>query len=89
MLFGIGVCRTDIVSGIGSHVEAAKRNIHFNNSTMIKRFEWIKRNRDNENLNSFNINLKSYNLVSNRLKLPRACKLKLIINEIKPIIKIG
>ena len=38
-----------------------KRNIHFNNSTMFKRFEWIKRNRDNENLNSFNINLKSYN----------------------------
>ena len=59
--FGIGVCRTDIVSGIGSHVEAAKRNIHFNNSTMFKRFEWIKRNRNNENLNSFNINLKSYN----------------------------
>ena len=59
--FGIGVCRTDIVSGIGSHVEAAKRNIHFNNSTMFKRFEWIRRNRDNENLNSFNINLKSYN----------------------------
>ena len=59
--FGIGACRTDIVSGIGSHVETAKRNIHFNNSTMFKRFEWIKRNRDNENLNSFNINLKSYN----------------------------
>jgi len=59
--FGIGSCRTDIVSGIGSHVEAAKKNIHFNNSTMFKRFEWIKRNRDNENLNSFNINLKSYN----------------------------
>ena len=59
--FGIGACRTDIVSGIGSHVETAKKNIHFNNSTMFKRFEWIKRNRDNENLNSFNINLKSYN----------------------------
>ena len=59
--FGIGACRTDIVSGIGSHVEVAKKNIHFNNSTMFKRFEWIKRNRDNENLNSFNINLKSYN----------------------------
>ena len=59
--FGIGACRTDIVSGIGSHVETAKRNIHFNNSTMFKRFEWIKRNRDNENLNSFNINFKSYN----------------------------
>ena len=28
---------------------------------MFKRFEWIKRNRDNENLNSFNINLKYYN----------------------------
>ena len=59
--FGIGACRTDIVSGIGSHVETAKRDIHFNNSTMFKRFEWIKRNRNSENLNSFNINLKSYN----------------------------
>ncbi|MFL2897449.1 MAG: autotransporter outer membrane beta-barrel domain-containing protein [Candidatus Pelagibacter sp.] len=59
--FGIGACRTDIVSGIGSHVEVAKKNIHFNNSTMFKRFEWIKRNRDSENLNNFNVNLKSYN----------------------------
>ena len=59
--FGIGVCRTDIVSGIGSHVLSAKRNIQHNNSTMFKRFEWIKRNRNNENLNSFNINLNSYN----------------------------
>ena len=59
--FGIGVCRTDIVGGIGSHVLSAKRNIQHNNSTMFKRFEWIKRNRNNENLNSFNINLNSYN----------------------------
>ena len=39
--FGIGVCRTDIVGGIGSHVLSAKRNIQHNNSTMFKRFEWI------------------------------------------------
>ena len=42
-------------------LEFAKKNIHYNNSTLFKRFEWIKRNRNNENLNSFNINLKSYN----------------------------
>ena len=59
--FGIGVCRTDIVSGIGAHLDAANKNIQYNNSALFKRFEWIKRNRDSENLNSFNINLKSYN----------------------------
>ena len=37
------------------------KEIFSNNSTMFKRFEWIKRNRNNENLNSFNINLNSYN----------------------------
>ena len=59
--FGIGACRTDIVSGIGAHLDAAKKNIQYNNASLFKRFEWIKRNRDSENLNSFNINLKSYN----------------------------
>ena len=59
--FGIGVCRTDIVSGIGAHLDAANKNIQYNNSALFKRFEWIKRNRDSENLNSFNLNLKSYN----------------------------
>jgi len=59
--FGVGACVADTASNIGSHVESAKKNIHFNNSTIFKRFEWIKRNRDNENLNSFNINFKSYN----------------------------
>ena len=59
--FGIGACRTDIVSGIGAHLDAANKNIQYNNSALFKRFEWIKRNRDSENLNSFNLNLKSYN----------------------------
>ena len=59
--FGVAVCMADTASNIVSNVEFAKKNIHYNNSTMFKRFEWIKRNRDNENLNSFNINLKSYN----------------------------
>ena len=59
--FGFVSCQAFTDSNISSHVESVKKNIHFNNSTMFKRFEWIKRNRDNENLNSFNINLKSYN----------------------------
>ena len=59
--FGVAVCMADTASNIVSHVEFAKKNIHYNNSTLFKRFEWIKRNRNNENLNSFNINLKSYN----------------------------
>ncbi len=59
--FGVAVCMADTASNIVSNVEFAKKNIHYNNSTLFKRFEWIKRNRENENLNSFNINLKSYN----------------------------
>ena len=59
--FGVALCMADTASNIASNVEFAKKNIHYNNSTLFKRFEWIKRNRDNENLNSFNINLKSYN----------------------------
>ena len=59
--FGVALCMADTASNIVSNVEFAKKNIHYNNSTLFKRFEWIKRNRDNENLNSFNINLKSYN----------------------------
>ena len=59
--FGVAVCMADTASNIVSNVEFVKKNIHYNNSTLFKRFEWIKRNRDNEDLNSFNINLKSYN----------------------------
>ena len=35
----------------------SKQNISLNISTIFKRFEWIKRNRDKENLTSHNINI--------------------------------
>ena len=42
---------------MGSQVQLSKQNINLNISTIFKRFEWIKRNRDQEDLSSHNINL--------------------------------
>ena len=42
---------------MGSQVELAKQNINLNISTIFKRFEWIKRNRDEKDLTSHNINI--------------------------------
>ena len=55
--FGIAQCTSDSTSSIGSQVELSKQNISLNISTIFKRFEWIKRNRDKENLTSHNINI--------------------------------
>ena len=35
----------------------AKQNISLNVNTIFKRFEWIKRNRDDENLSAHNFNI--------------------------------
>ena len=70
--YGLVKCVSDPTTVIGSAVQLSKQNINLNISTIFKRFEWIKRNRDKENLNSFNINLKTLNPVvtsiSNKLK---------------------
>ena len=66
--YGIIECVTDPVSIIGSTVQLSKENINLNVSTIFKRFEWVKRNRDSENLNSFNINVKTFNPVLTSLK---------------------
>ena len=55
--FGVVACVADSTSSIGSQVELSKQNISLNVSTIFKRFEWIKRNRDQENLTSHNINI--------------------------------
>ena len=61
--FGFVSCQADTASNIGSQIELAKKNIHYNTSTIFKRFDWIKRNRNKSDLNSFNINLNSHNPV--------------------------
>ena len=55
--YGIVQCVSDTRASIVSQVELAKQNISLNTSTIFKRFEWIKRNRDNEDLSSHNINI--------------------------------
>ena len=46
-----------LTASIGAQVELAKQNITQNVSVIFRRFEWIKRNRDNEDLSSHNINI--------------------------------
>ncbi len=55
--FGIAQCVSDTSSSIVSQVELAKQNISLNVDTIFKRFEWIKRNRDDEDLTSHNFNI--------------------------------
>ena len=55
--FGIVQCVSDTSSSIISQVELSKQNISLNVDTIFKRFEWIKRNRDDENLSAHNFNI--------------------------------
>ena len=55
--FGIVQCTSDPSASVDAQVELAKQNISLNVNTIFKRFEWIKRNRDQENLTSHNINI--------------------------------
>ena len=55
--YGLAVCVSDASASVVSQVELANQNISLNVSTIFKRFEWIKRNRKNENLSSHNINI--------------------------------
>ena len=58
--YGLVGCVDLPVSNIGSQVQLAKQNVALNTSVIFKRFEWIKRNRESENLNSFNLDI-NYN----------------------------
>ena len=63
--FGIASCSSDPTTSIGSQVELSKQNISLNVSTIFKRFEWIKRNRNSNNLNNLNASIKFDNPMLN------------------------
>ena len=63
--YGIAQCTSDSTSSIGSQVELSKQNISLNVSTIFKRFEWIKRNRNSNNLNNLNASIKFDNPMLN------------------------
>ena len=65
--YGIVACVSDASATVVSQVELANQNISLNVSTIFKRFEWIKRNRKNENLSSHNINISYPNPLLNSL----------------------
>ena len=55
--YGLVKCSSDTSSSIEAQVELAKQNISLNVNTIFKRFEWIKRNRDDENLTAHNFKI--------------------------------
>ena len=78
--YGVYECTSDARSNLGSQVELAKQNISLNTSTIFKRFEWIKRNRNKENLNNFSINIDT----DNRLLISLKDSLQVSLNNKKP-----
>ena len=77
--YGLVACVSDPTASIGSQVELAKQNITLNISSIFYRFEWIKRNRDEENFTSHNININYPNplLKSLAMTLEPAAKKKI------------
>ena len=59
--YGLAECVSATTSVVSTTVELAKQNISINISTIFRRFEWIKRNRDEENLSAHNININYQN----------------------------
>ena len=59
--YGLVACVSDSKSSLSSQVQLAKNNIHINTSIIFKRFEWIQRNRNMNNLNNFQASIKSDN----------------------------
>ena len=55
--YGVIKCSSDTPSSIEAQFELAKQNISLNVNTIFKRFEWIKRNRDDENLSAHNFKI--------------------------------
>ena len=55
--YGLIKCSSDTSASIEAQVELAKQNISLNVNTIFKRFEWIKRNRDEENLTAHNFKI--------------------------------
>ena len=65
--YGVVSCTSDSISSLASQLTLAKHNISLNTSTIFKRFEWVRRNRDSENLNSFNFNINSDDIILSSL----------------------
>ena len=59
--YGVVECTSATTSVVSTTVEMAKQNISINISTIFRRFEWIKRNRDEENLSAHNIKINYQN----------------------------
>ena len=74
--YGLVKCSSDSSASIESQIELSKQNISLNVSTVFKRFEWIKRNRDQENLTSHNININYPNPL-----------LKALVQQLQPTVK--
>ena len=55
--YGIAQCTNDFSASVDAQFELAKQNISLNVNTIFKRFEWIKRNRDDENLSAHNFKI--------------------------------
>ena len=71
--YGIVICEIDATSSVGAQVDFAKNVIHHNTSTVFKRFEWIRRNKNNSNLDNHNVKLNIKNpilasLLTNKLQ---------------------
>ncbi len=78
--YGVYECTSDARSNLGSQVELVKQNISLNTSTIFKRFEWIKRNRNKENLNNFALDIDT----NNRLLIFLKDNLQASLNNKKP-----
>ena len=65
--YGLAECASATTSTFGTTVELAKQNISLNTTTIFKRFEWIKRNRDEENLTAHNLNFNYKNTLIDTL----------------------
>ena len=63
--YGLVQCTSDSASNLGSQVQLAKQNIGLNTSIIFKRFEWVKRNRNNKNLNNLTASIKLDNPLLN------------------------
>jgi len=66
--YGIVICETDAVTAIGAQVEIAKNVISQNSSTIFKRFDWLRRNDERDNLANHNIKLNIHNPILAALK---------------------
>ena len=55
--YGVVLCDPETASVTSAQVEIAKNVIYQNSSNIFKRFDWLRRNENNTNLNSHNIKL--------------------------------